>query len=178
MPPKKQKRGSRSRARCRPAYVCPNPLCQEVLPSQSGLTNHFLHFTTCSQVNTSVLSILETAHQAGIDRGTSTDTVAVDIDPCTHSDSDDEAKALFNFDADYLENEAEIGVADMAAEDNAALVVDGLFGMPVVARQAGVAHTVEDHAEIKLLKILEDAKVPHYLFKDILEWATEAKARG
>jgi hypothetical protein len=152
MPPKKRKRVSRSRARRRrPAYVCPNPLCQEVLPIQSGLTsNHFLHFTTCSQVNTSVLSILEATDQAAIDRGTSTDTVAVDIDPCTHSDSDDDANALFDFDANYPENEAEIGVTYMAAEDNADLVADGVFGVPVVACQAGVAHTVDDHAEIKL----------------------------
>jgi hypothetical protein len=37
----------------------------------------------------------------------------VEIDPCTHSDSDDVTNPLFNFDADYPENEAEIGVADM-----------------------------------------------------------------
>jgi hypothetical protein len=98
----------------------------------------------------------------------------VDIDPCTHSDSDDDTNEFFDFDADYPENDA----ADMAAEDNADLVADGVFGVPVVARQAGVAHTVDDHAEIKLLKILEDVNVPHYLFKDILEWAAETKARG
>jgi hypothetical protein len=34
----------------------------------------------------------------------------VDINPCIHSDSDDDANTLFDFDADYPENEAEIGV--------------------------------------------------------------------
>jgi hypothetical protein len=142
MPLKKRKRVSRSLARRRPTYVCPNPLYQEVLPSKSGLTNPCLHFTTCSQVNTSILSILEATNEAtidrgsstdtvgtlpngyvraspSIDRGSSTDTVAVDIDPCTHSDLDDDANALFDFEADYPENEAKIGVAYMAVKDNA-----------------------------------------------------------
>jgi hypothetical protein len=35
-----------------------------VFRSQSGLTNHFLHFTTCGNANTSVLSIVEDAQQA------------------------------------------------------------------------------------------------------------------
>jgi hypothetical protein len=36
------------------------------------------------------------------------------------------------------------------------LLMAAVFGVTVVACQAGVAHTVGDHAEIKLLKILED----------------------
>jgi hypothetical protein len=59
------------------------------------------------------------------------------------------------------------------------LAANGVFaGVHVVAHQAGVTHTVEDHAKTKLLKILDDANVPHYLFMDILEWYADAKARG
>ena len=167
MPPKKQKRGPAV------AYVCPNPLCQRGFRSQSGLTNHFLHFTTCGDANTSV-----GAQQADTDRETS------EPDPCFHSDSEEATDYRFDFVEDYPENEAEPDVAadhDIINQDdaNARLADHGNFaGVHVVARQAGVVHTVDDHAEIKLIKILDDAGVPHYLLKDILEWSADAKARG
>jgi hypothetical protein len=47
-----------------------------------------------------------------------------------------------------------------------------------VAAQRGVNHTVNDYVETKLLKILEDANVPHFLYQDALNWGSEAKARG
>jgi hypothetical protein len=103
MPPPKRERGGRSlcgamgRARRAPAYVCPNPLCKEVLPaSQSGLTNHFLHFTTCSNVNPSVLSILQDTQKANTDRETSLARAASELDPCVHSDSEEATDYRFD----------------------------------------------------------------------------------
>jgi hypothetical protein len=33
---------------------------------------------------------------------------------------------------------------------------------------------VNDHVEIDLLKLLNDANAPHYLYKEILEWGKRA----
>jgi hypothetical protein len=41
--------------------------------------------------------------------------------------------------------------------------------------QFGSKYTVEQFTETKLLKILNDAAVPHVLYQDILSWASEAK---
>jgi hypothetical protein len=32
-----------------------------------------------------------------------------------------------------------------------------------------------DYVEMKLLKMLNDAHVPHFLYRDILQWGKEAK---
>jgi hypothetical protein len=128
MPPKKRERGGLSPrvtmggSRRAPAYVCPNPLCKQVLPSQSGLTNHFLHFTTCGNVNTSVLAILEDAQQADTDRETSLAQATSELDPCVHSNSEEEATDYrFDFVEDYPENEAEPDVVDDQEDANARL---------------------------------------------------------
>jgi hypothetical protein len=161
MQPKKRKRGGRSlcgamgRARRAPAHVCPDPLCKEVLPSQSGLTNHFLHFTTCGNVNTSVLAILEDSQQADTDREASLALATSELNPwCVHSDSEEATVYRFDFVENYLENEAEPEVVAAHEEANARLADHGNFadGIHVVARQAGVVHTVNAHAEIKLIK--------------------------
>jgi hypothetical protein len=105
-----------------PAYACPNPLCKEVLPSQSGLTNHFLHFTTCGNVNTSVIAILEEAQQADTERETSLARATSELDPCIHSDSEEATDYRFDFVEEYLENEADPDVlADQEDASNARL---------------------------------------------------------
>ena len=40
------------------------------------------------------------------------------------------------------------------------------------------AHTVADLVETELLKILNHANAPHYLFRKIMEWASNAKECG
>jgi hypothetical protein len=47
-----------------------------------------------------------------------------------------------------------------------------------VASQHGVSLTINDFVETKLLKILEDANVPHFLYQDILNWGCDAKSSG
>jgi hypothetical protein len=41
--------------------------------------------------------------------------------------------------------------------------------------QFGIKYTTAQFSETKLLKILNDAAVPHFLYHDILSWASEAK---
>jgi hypothetical protein len=155
-------------------------MCKEVLPSKSGLITHFLHFTTYGNVNPSVQAIVEAAQQADIDRATSLARATSELDPCVHSDFEETMDYRFDFAEDYPENEAEPDVVANQEDVNARLADHGNFaGVHFVTRQAGIAHTVDDqHAEIKLIKILDDANVPHYLFKVILDLSADAKAHG
>jgi hypothetical protein len=41
--------------------------------------------------------------------------------------------------------------------------------------QFGIKYTAEQFTETKLLKILNDAAAPHFLYQDILNWASEAE---
>jgi hypothetical protein len=43
------------------------------------------------------------------------------------------------------------------------------------ANQYGIKYTTEQFTETKLLKILNDAAAPHFLYQDILTWAKEAR---
>ena len=43
------------------------------------------------------------------------------------------------------------------------------------ANQFGIKYTAAQFTETKLLKILNDAAAPHFLYHDILSWASEAK---
>ena len=98
MPPKRPRGGNRQ--------VCPNPLCKRVLPSPQGLTNHFLHFSTCAEVNTSVDAILAAAEQTAMDIAAAAALAEVDVNPCDASASDDDAEnTRFDFIADYPEND-------------------------------------------------------------------------
>jgi hypothetical protein len=42
-------------------------------------------------------------------------------------------------------------------------------------KQFGIQYTAAQFTETKLLKILNDAAAPHFLYHDILSWAPEAK---
>jgi hypothetical protein len=127
-----------------------------------------------------ILAILEDAQQANTDRETPLAQATSELDPCVHSDSEEPTNYRFDFVEDYPENEAEPDVVANQEDVNARLADHGNFaGVHVVTRQAGVTHTIDDHAGIKLIKILDDANVPHYLFKDIWDWAANAtKAHG
>jgi hypothetical protein len=175
----KRKWKPRNRPDASRPHVCPNPLCQKVLSSPQGLTNHFLHFTTCSNINDSVVALLASAAREVLDHDPETALAVATVDPCADSDSDNDVNVPFDFMADYPENEAAFGLEVPVVPADAIVAAQGVFaGVRVVAHQTGVVHTVADYAEIKLLKIMDDGNVPHYLFKDVLEWAADAKARG
>ena len=44
-----------------------------------------------------------------------------------------------------------------------------------MTNQCGIKYTTEQFTETKLLKILNNAAAPHFLYQDILAWVTEAK---
>ena len=45
-------------------------------------------------------------------------------------------------------------------------------------QQSGSTYTASDYTSTRLLKILDNANAPHFLYKDIMQWAVDAKAHG
>jgi hypothetical protein len=88
-----------------------------------------------------------------------------------NSDNKDDA-THFNFDAEYPESDSDSTNLSQGLETGL------LTNIYAVAKQRGVQHTVSDFVDTKLLKILEDANVPHFVYLDIFNWGCDAKASG
>lgn len=147
------------------AYICPNPLCHRTFTTQQGRTNHFQHYSQCSAMALSILA-------------RPTASAAKMADPCVDTDSEENDDMAFDFDAAYPDEGVD-ATAGPAAEAPIAVVAAGGFTQAhVVVHQTGVTYTVDEHAELSLLKMTDDANVPHFLYKDILDWAADAHARG
>jgi hypothetical protein len=89
----------------------------------------------------------------------------------TNSDNEDDA-TQFNFDAEYPEPDSD------GTNVSHGLETGSFTNVYPVAKQRGVEHTFSVFVETKLLKILEDANVPHVVSQDILKWGCDAKASG
>ena len=132
------------------------------------MTNHYLHYSQCSDV----------AYSAKPDDD-ELDDLPVLLDPCvdTDSDSDGDAEAPYDFVANYPANDVDAGAGPV--DPVVPPLVPGTFGIvPGIALQAGVADTVSEHVELSLLKLTNDANVPHYPYKEILEWSVQTNKRG
>lgn len=140
------------------------------------MSNHFLYYSKCNEK----VSESTTAHWRSIEKSRAT---AYNV-PWERTESDSEDDTNFDFNDDHpVENDEESAVLPDVplAPLNAGLpmLLNGNFGnIEVIKRQKGITHTDSEYAETKLLKILEDANCPNYLFGDILDWAADARRRG
>ena len=140
MPSTKRKRASRRTHAASEVHVCPNPSCQKVLSTPQGLTNHFLHYTTCGNIHSSIVAHLANANLEG-NEGVggavvpSTASVVFAADPCADSDIDDE-NVLFDFVEDYPENEV-MPAIDNTAEGPPAFAALGAHGVFTGVRVLG-----------------------------------------
>jgi hypothetical protein len=146
------------------AFACPNGICGKVFASKQGMSNHYLYYSQCHKVLTGSSAFWKQREEEA--------NVAHEA-PFTNANSDNKDDATqFNFDAEYPESDSDGTNVSQGLEI-------GLFtNIYAVAKQRGVQHTVSDFVERKLLKILEDANVPHFVDQDILNWGCNAKASG
>ena len=146
------------------SFVCPNGVCGEVFSSKQGMSNHYLYYSQCHKVSTGSSAFWK-------QREEETNIAHEEPFPSANSDNDDDGTP-FNFDSEYPES-------DSVGTDLALGLETGSFtNVYAVAKQRGVQHTVSDFVETKLLKILEDANVPHFVYQDILNWGCDANASG
>jgi hypothetical protein len=148
-------------------FACPNGLCGQVFASKQGVSNHYLHYSQCYKVSTGSAAFWQQREE---------ETNAVHAALFTQPDSDSEDDATqFDFDLEYPDAEPAAGT-DM--DVGQCLDMGSFTNVHAVASQRGVNHTINDFVETKLLKILEDANVPHFLYQDILNWGCDAKSSG
>ena len=149
-------------------WKCPNQFCNKTFKSQSGLTRHYLNKANgCYKSNEQTKEINETNQQPGIEPDDC-------MDPRNFFFEDDNQFSFENDDNESIGN----------LPDSSTLVNNEIQdsiqeqGRLHWIRHYGITFTDTMNAETKLLKILNDANTPHYLFKDMLNWATETNQSG
>jgi hypothetical protein len=130
------------------------------MSSQQGWTNHYLHHSDCFKVASGSTAFwARRAAEMRVDHKQAfVETDSEDEDNIPDTQPNDGSKSDLNVE----------GCVDTGSFKN----------IHAVVTQHGVNHTVNDYVETKLLKILEDANVLHFLYQDVLNWGSKAKARG
>jgi hypothetical protein len=148
-------------------FACPNGLRGQVFASKQGVSNHYLHYSQCYKVLTGSAAFWQQREE---------ETNVTHAAPFTQPDSDSEDDATqFDFDLEYPDTEPAAGTGMDVGQ---CLGTGSFTNVHAVASQRGVNHTINNFVETKLLKILEDANVPHFLYQDILNWGCDAKSSG
>jgi hypothetical protein len=128
------------------------------------MSNHYLYYSQCHKVLTGSAAFWKQREE---------ETNVAHAAPFTSANSDNEDDATqFNFDAEYPESDSDGRNLSQGHESGS------FTNVYAMAKQRGVQHTVSNFVKTKLLKILEDANVPHFVYQDILNWGCDAKASG
>ena len=56
--------------------------------------------------------------------------------------------------------------------------IDDATNYNEIMQQSGSTFTASNYASTRLLKILDNANAPHFLYRDIMQWAVDSKAHG
>jgi hypothetical protein len=131
------------------SFACPNDICGKVFASKQGTSNHYLYYSQYHKVFTGSSAFWK-------QREEETNVAHKAPFPSANSDNEDDA-TQFNFDAEYPESNSD------GMNLSQGLETGSFTNVYAVAKQRGVQHTVSDFVETKLLKILEDANVPHFV---------------
>jgi hypothetical protein len=162
------------------AHVCPNVSCARDFLTSRRLKIHLTKSTTCSDAL--LLPVHNKASQSDMteeDEYSETEYLCDDTDdddtkpwaclePWDNSSDDDDSTSdeenTSEKPADDKESTSD--KPDDTADDNELVTPDGL------------CFTTPDFVETKLLKLMDDAHAPHFLYQDVLNWAKEAKQSG
>jgi hypothetical protein len=161
---------------------CPNPLCKRQFQGKKHLQIHLSKTKVCTD------AIFKTNKEDANELSDSRLEVdAPDLsDSGFEADEDDDDKSIpwacvawdTSSEEELSEDESSNSVAtskslDDAEEDDNAN--DSVATSSELFTSHGLCFTPSDYAETKLLKILNDAHAPHFLYPDLLNWAKEAK---
>ncbi len=166
--------GRPAKDRKQQSFPCPNSLCKQQYATSRSLT---MHLSKCQACADCVLSDKKPAAQDSPStssrdpRFPDDDSDSTDASDTTmpwgkcfdnpwDSSSDDSSEDVVNEDAAESESVVEVALPPDPETDLSCY---------------GVSFTNSDFMETKLLKILNDAHAPHFLYQDLLNWAKEAK---
>jgi hypothetical protein len=92
---------------------------------------------------------------------------------CLQPWDSDSASAKYSSDASTNESISVINEENTVVDEANTAVSDAKH-VPNSGTTDGLCFTRSDHVKTKLLKLLDDAHAPHFLYKDVLNWAREA----
>ncbi len=157
------------------AHTCPNPLCQQTFAQDRNLKIHLAKTKAC----TDALFRKGKTVVGSLDESFDLDTNDTNFEP--NDDVDEMAimpwATLQPWDSTSEEASSSSCLDDSDTADEADN--DNLSTDPSIPHEFVMAHglcfTPSDYAETKLLKLLNDAHAPHFLYQDVLNWVKEAK---
>ena len=145
-------------------YVCPNPSCYHSFTTKRGLSNHYSSSLVCQQA-----FHIENDSSTAIFNQTPIQSKRQKTSP-----SSEEETSEASYESIYF------GVDDDIVDDYSSYVSENIFERPKQFEQLKQlqqpinSYTPTQKCEIKLLKILNDANVPHSLYREIVDWADES----
>ena len=141
---------------------CPNTSCLATFTSTKGLSDHFLYFSQCAFYSKCVA--------VNITKSTS---VPSNFENACDSEDDDMSEVCNTEVVSTTMEDENTDNSDTNAQDTP-------NNNNLLARKKRqVIHRTKDNFHpTKLLKILESANAPHFLYSDICQWAKEAKNDG
>ena len=172
MPPKRKKGTYKGKPRKQARlvkYACPNPFCTKVFDTQAGLSTHYLSRSTCFK--TSFSDQNQSHHQTVRDiinqkDGTTPDEYEIPFFELDDSSSAHDSHLVEDSNPSVHPNYNPFEVQnDSNTDDN-------------YSENNQIAYSTTDVAEIELLKLLNDANVPHFLYRQILEWGHKSNLSG
>ena len=158
-PPFKKQKGTEHPSPTNLDVVC--PACNKSFASQMGCTVHLMRNKKCAT------NVFAQQHKNNIalltQKLTSVNTarnLEYELLAATEQEQQSEAD----------DNDFHLTVDETDDEDEGQKERD-----KEIDNQAAVCYSTNDQVEIDLLKLLNDANTPHYLYKEILEWGRKAK---
>ena len=154
------------------SLMCINPACMQQFSSVRAMSAHYRHHPSCLEE-----SNLQTNNFPEHDANSTGDTANIDDAFSLNYDDVCEDDDSMKTDIDYLCNlNDDISVC---SSDSSALCPDDSDGNSVASLDIPDIHThlgfsKQMFHQTTLLKILNDAHAPHYLYEEIMKWAKNA----
>ena len=158
------------------SHICPNLSCSREFVTSRRLKIHLTKSTTCSE------AVLLQVH-----KGPQSDSAEEDEYPCDDNDDDSindtkpwkclEPWDSTSDDESTSDDGSTLTNPDGAQESTSDKPDDNSLASKLVTPD-GLCFTTPDFVETKLLKLMDDAHAPHFLYQDVLNWAKEAKEAG
>jgi len=164
---------------CNLDSICPNPLCQRVFKNNKALSQH-LATSDCVFVTTELFKKRKQLIQKQC--GRSLETKPIFVNQQTQQLTNQSIKLETNL---QIIPEATLEPVVLAStptnkhnEENDFLPTTQDEENDEVNNTNGFLFSKQDLFETQLLKILNDANTPHFLFQDLMEWASNASKNG
>ena len=151
-------------------FQCPNEICKQKYATERGLQMHFKKSTACTMVFAKVIE------------GKTISSPATTTKQQVNNIQESYIRWLRNQQTQITTNEQDeevISINNQAMDDDIFESEDESVNSDMETDSDEVSNFTDcQWIQTKLLKILNDAKAPLYLFEDIMKWAQEASQLG